>query len=436
MNLLKRMVVVILVMLPVSGSWAAPQIQHWTTSKGLKVYFVPSDEIPMLDIRVLFDAGSARDKPELAGLSRVTSFMLGQSAGGRSADEMAEGFASTGAGFGASASADSASISLRTLTQKSYYDPAVALFLTALGQPDFRDEDLQRGKRQFLAAIEAEKASPGALSAKAFNEAIFDGHPYAQPGKGTQDSLAAITAADLQRFYKQYFVAANGVLTLVGAIDRAQAESLADSVESVLDVGSRAEALPEVVKTQDAASIRKAFPSQQAHVVMGSVGIKRDDPDRLKLVLANHILGGGGFTSRLVKKVREERGYAYSIYSFFSPRAQRGSFLIGMQTRGDQVDDALQITRETLKAFLEEGPSEEEFEAAKANVTGSFPLSISGNDQTIRNVSAIGFYGLPLDYLDTYVSRIDALTLEEVTEAFRRHIDPDQWVTVVVGGDE
>lgn len=435
MTVLRRFLLLCALM-PWTQAQAVPTIQHWTTDEGLKVYFVESNEIPMLDIRLVFDAGSARDSDEKAGLARMVSFMLGQSAGGKSADEMAAGFADVGAGFGASASSDSASLSLRSLTDQAFLEPAIALFLTAISQPDFTPQDLSRGQRQFLVALEAEKADPGSIAAKAFNKAIFGDHPYGRPGKGNEDSIAGLQRDDLRSFFQRYYVSRNGVLAMVGAIDRGKAERIAKDISAKFPAGQKAAPLPEVKSLQKPSEIRQAFPSKQAHVMIGAPGIRRDDPDRHALMLANHVLGGGGFTSRLVKQVRKERGYVYSIYSYFSPMAQRGAFMVGMQTRGSQVADAIDVARDELQKFLEDGATQEEFDAAKANITGSFPLRIAGNAQIVQNLSAIGFYGLPLDYLDTYISRIDAIELGEAMGAFRKHIDADNLVTLIVGGDD
>jgi zinc protease len=169
---------------------------------------------------------------------------------------------------------------------------------------------------------------------------------------------------------------------------------------------------------------------------MGGPGMSRRDPDYFSLYVGNHILGGGGLVSRLNEEIREKRGLSYSVYSYFSPMRRKGPYVLGLQTRNDQVGQALEIARETVKRFIKEGPTAEELEAAKKNITGGFPLRIDSNAEIVEYIAMIGFYGLPLDYLDTFSANVEAVTREQIRDAFRRRVVPDRMVTVVVGGNE
>ena len=169
-----------------------------------------------------------------------------------------------------------------------------------------------------------------------------------------------------------------------------------------------------------AAEKRLAHPSAQAHLLLGLPALKRGDPDFFPLLVGNYVLGGGGFVSRLMQEVRDKRGYAYSVYSYFAPMRQTGPFQIGLQTKRSQAADALKLTRDILDGFLKQGPSEAELAAAKANLTGSFPLRLDSNHKILENVAMIGFYGLPLDYLDTYQAKVQAVTVDDVKRAFGR----------------
>ena len=180
---------------------------------------------------------------------------------------------------------------------------------------------------------------------------------------------------------------------------------------------------------------RIAHPSAQAHVYLGLPAIRRGDPDFFPLIVGNYTLGSGGFVSRLMKEVREKRGYAYSVYSSFSPLAQPGPFQIVLQTKGAQADDALAVAREVLARFVAEGPSAAELKAAKQNLVGGFPLRLDSNRKILDNVALIGFYGLPLDYLDRYQANVQAVTVDAVKQAFSKRVRPENLITVTVAAD-
>jgi zinc protease len=171
----------------------------------------------------------------------------------------------------------------------------------------------------------------------------------------------------------------------------------------------------------------------QAHIMIGAPGIRRDDPDYFPLFVGNYILGGGGFASRIIEEVRQKRGLAYSAYSYFFPLKREGPFLIGMQTQRDQAGEALEVVRRTLREFVAGGPTEQELQAAKQNIVGGFPLRIDSNRKIHDYLSVIGFYRLPLSYLDDFVRNVERVTVSGIRDAFLRRINPDRMVTVVVG---
>ncbi len=177
-----------------------------------------------------------------------------------------------------------------------------------------------------------------------------------------------------------------------------------------------------------------AFPSNQSHLLLGQPGVSRYDPDYFPLYVGNYILGGSGLISRLAVEIRENRGLAYSVYSYFLPMRERGPFIIGLQTRNDQTKLAEKVTRDTVSKFVKSGPTAEELDSAKKHITGGFPLLLDSNRKIAGNLLTIGFYDLPLDYLDTYAQKIEAVTIEHVRDAFRRRLDPERLVRVVVGG--
>lgn len=412
---------------------AAPEIQHWETSNGVRVYFVPAPELPMLDLRVVFAAGSARDgdKP---GLARMTNALLNSGAGSMDADEIARRFESVGAQFGAASLRDMAYVSLRTLTDPDWMDTALETYATVLGNPGFPKRDFERARKQTFVALRDQAQDPGDIAQKAFYAAIYGAHPYATPTIGTEETVGELSREDLKAFYQRYYVARNAVLAMVGGIDRATAERIAERVTTGLQTGERAPAVPGVAALESAKAQRVAFPSEQVHVFIGQTGMSRKDPDYFTLYVGNHILGGSGFTSRLVKEVRSERGFAYSVYSFFLPMAEKGPFMVGLQTRADQADEAVSVVKQTVRDFVENGPTEQELEASKSNITGGFPLRTASNSDIVEYLAVIGFYDLPLDYLNTFTAKVEAVTVDQIRDAFKRRVVVDDMVTVVVGG--
>lgn len=407
-------------------------IQSWQTSKGSKVLYVHAPELPMVDISVVFDAGSARDG-KLPGLAMLTNGMLAHGAGKLNVEQIAERFDATGANFGSDVQRDMAEISLRSLTDDKWLSVAVDTFRTVLSKPTFPKSELERVRKQVMVAFAERKQSPGSIVDELFYQNLYKQHPYASPVSGTEKSVNRISRKDLVDFYQRYYVARNAMLTIVGAVDRRQAETLAEKLMAQIPAGSKATAIQDAKQLSSAHNIHHEHPSTQTHIMMGHQSLDRHDPDYFVLYVGNHILGGGGFGSRIMEEIREKRGLAYSSYSYFYPLRNKGPFLVGMQTSNAQTKQALQVLHATLDTFIKEGPSQQELEHAKKNITGGFPLRIDSNSDVSNYLALIGFYDLPLDYLSTFNSRVEAVTLDQIREVFQRRVHPDKMLTVTVG---
>ena len=411
---------------------AAPDIQTWKTSKGVPVYYFHAPELPMVDIQLVFDAGSSRDG-EKPGLAMLTTGLLEQGAGGMDADAISNGFESLGAVFGVDTGYDSSSISLRSLTDEALLSKALKNFEMVIAKPDFPQEALERRRSRTLIGLRSKQQSPGSLAKDAFMNALYKTHPYSKPSEGTEESVKAISRDDVVAFYKDYFVASNAMVAMVGAVDRKQAEQIAEELTAVLPQGKKPEPLPAVNQLESPVTVFIEHPSAQTHILVGQPGVKRGDADYFPLYVGNHILGGGGMVSRLFEEVREKRGLSYSAYSYFSPMRFEGPFLAGLQTKTEQADEALDVLMENIDKFIEQGPTEEELVASKKNITGGYALRIDSNSKILGYVTVIGFYGLPLDYLDTFNDKVNAVTVEQIKDAFKRRVSPDKLVTVMVG---
>ncbi len=430
---LMQWIVTALVTISFGLAHAGPQIQHWQTENGARVYYVPAPELPMLDIRIIFDAAGARD--DIPGVALMTNGLLEEGTGKMNADEIADAFAAVGAQFGSSSHRDMSIVSLRSLTQTDLLDKAVDTMTQVINQPSFPEESLERERKRMLIALQGKKQSPGAIAKETFFTELYGDHPYANEATGTEETVKQIKRSHLIEHHKRYYVGRNTIIAIVGAVDRKQAEALAEKIIGPLPPGKPAQAIPEVNSLAKASLVKKEFPSSQTHLLVGQPAVKRGDDDYFALFVGNHILGGSGLVSRLSEEIREKRGLSYSTYSYFSPMRQRGPFQLGLQTRNDQAEEALEILKQTLVEFMEKGPSKDELESAKKNITGGFALNLDSNSKIIENIAMIGFYQLPLDYLDTYTDKIDAVSIEQIKAAFKRHVQPDKMVTVMVGGE-
>jgi zinc protease len=421
-------------------AWAALPIQHWTQPSGVAVYLVHSPAIPMVDVQIDFDAGARRDPPEQAGLASV---MAGMSAKGvravgeeKALDEnaLSEAWADLGASFGASAGSDRLSFSLRSLTYPDLLAQAALLATRQLAEPAFPDDVWQRERQRLGASIREANTRPATLAGRAFAQAVYGTHPYGY--EMTEATLSRIEVADMRSLYARRVLPCYAKVSMVGALTREQADALVRQLFSRLPQGASCAAqtaVPEVAPLGAASQQRIAFQSAQAHVFIGQPGYKRDDPDFFALTVGNYILGGGGFVSRLTTEVREKRGLSYSVYSYFAPGLHAGAFTLGLQTRPDQADQAVQVSREVVTKFVDQGPTAAELKGAKDNLIGGFALRIDSNRKLLDNVANIAWNNLPLDYLDTWTRKVESITRSDIKAAFARKLQPDKMATVIVG---
>jgi len=412
--------------------YAAPEIQSWTTAKGVKVLFVENNMLPMVDVRIVFDAASSRDG-ELPGLAKLTNGLLAEGAAGMDAQQLAESFESVGAQFDNDSLRDMAYVGVRTLTDEHYMSTAISTLADVLVRPGFPQDAFERELARMKVALEARKQSPSDIAEEAFFKAVYAEHPYALPVGGTEESLESITAQDIRAFYRQYYVASNAITVIVGAVDRITAERMVDTLFEGLSQGNKPEPLPPVPDLAQAKTVKVDFPSKQSHIYVGQPGMKRNDEDFFKLYVANHPFGGSGFASRLVQSIREDRGLAYSVSSYFSPMRERGPFMMSLQTRADQADEALSLLISELDKYVSTGPDKDELEDSISNITGSFPLGLDSNSKLLGFLAMIGFYDLAEDYLQTYIDNIRKVDRNDIRDVLKNRIDVDNMVTVIVG---
>ncbi len=422
----------LLVLGAATATAATPEVHSWHTDNGAKVIFVHAPELPMVDIRVVFDAGSARDAG-LPGLANFANAVLDQGAGKWSADEIAERLGDRGIEMSNGSLRDMAWYSVRSLTEPATLDVALETLASVIAQPRFGSDDIERIRQQMQAALRHALQSPGTVAQRAFYRTVYGDHPYAHDPTGNTESLAAISRDDLRAFHQRYYVARNALVAIVGAVERPRAAEIAAQLTAGLAVGKHAPALPAPPSARSE-EIRQDFPSSQTHIYVGQPGMSRHDPDYFPLYVGNHVLGGSGLVSLLGEEVRNKRGLSYSVYSYFSPMRAAGPFLMSAQTKNNQSGEALSVMLETLNRYISEGPSAEELTAAKRNITGGFPLTIASNKKIVEYIAMMGFYEYPLDWLETLVAKVEAVTAEQIRDAFARRLDPEKLAAVIVGG--
>lgn len=434
---LKSFFLFLLTLITYSSAFALNQptmlpIQKWTTTSGTPVYYVHAPELPMIDIQVVFDAGSARDSNK-PGLAELTNDSLNSGTQTRNADEIAMAFDNVGAVYTSAVNRDMAIVALRSLADAKFFQPAFHSFLDVISKPIFPMHEFTRIQKQILNLLNQEEQLPAMIATKAFYTAVYNNTPYGHPIMGTIPSVSTLKTNDLEDFYKKYYTANNALIAIVGSLNSSEAHNIAERLSSSLSKGPSLSPVPSDSVSQQALQRHISFPSAQTNILMGQIGIKRNDPSYFPATVGNYILGGGLLTSRLFEEVREKRGLAYSVRSQFSSLRERGPFIIELQTRNTEAANAINIVNNTLAKFIAKGPTAEEVISAKKNLTQGFILRLASNSAVIAQLVNIGFYKLPLSYLDTYKANISKVTNQDIKDVFQKIVNPEHLVTVTVG---
>ncbi len=414
---------------------ASLPIQYWQTSAGARVYFVESHDLPMLDISVEFAAGSSMDSADKSGNANLVRHLLSLGAGGLSEDQIATALADVGAQLNSHFDRDRAGMALRTLSSERERKQALDVFARIIQSPEFHQTVLAREKARIALSIKESSTKPDYIADHALMKMLYGNHPYGLDDLGEIDTVNALKREDLLSFYRAYYVAKNAIIVIIGDVNQSEAIAIAESLTTKLPAGQQTTDIP-AVQIPKAETKRIPHPATQSHIQLAYPGLRRGDPDYFPLLVGNHILGGGGFVSRLMEEVRQQRGLAYSVYSSFSPYKEQGPFQIGMQTKKEQSEEAFALTHKVLKEFVSGGPTEEELIAAKQNIIGGFPLRIDSNSKILSFLAMIGFYNLPLTYLTDYLAAVEAVTADQIKQAFQRRIQPEGMVAVIVGSVE
>ncbi|MBT8565922.1 insulinase family protein [Polynucleobacter paneuropaeus] len=422
---------------------AALPIQQLDSYKGAKAYLVQTQSLPMLDIEISIDAGTRYDPASKAGLAIMTAELLdnGIRSAGRNLTEaqIADEIADLGADIKIGVSGERAMILVRCLSRPDIRDRAIQLARLILSSPTYDSVVVNREKQRISAGLLEAETKPDFVLDRRFRKAVYGNYPLGNAV--TVKSIAGLSVSDLKQFHQQFYRSDRVIVSMVGDVSKSEAQEIMQTlVKDLPQTGSSIPPLPELarspVENLSEREITIPFDSQQAHIAMGMTAIARNNPDYFPLIVGNYALGGGGFVSRLMNEVREKRGLAYSVFSYFAPGQETGIFQAGLQTKNDQASMALDVMTETISQFIAKGPTQSELDAAKANLINGFPLRIDNNRKLLDNVSSIAWNGLPLNTLDTWTEQVNAVTREQVEIAFQKYLAMDRMKIVVLGAKQ
>jgi len=429
--------IAVLVSLLVASPSAASQrkAERFVTKNGMTVLFLERSSLPFITVDVTIRAGSAFETAEKAGLAFITADLLTEGTRGRSASQISEEIDFIGGNLSSSGGIDYSSASLKVLTKDS--EKGFDLLADILRRPSFPDMEIERSMSQIKTGIISKEDDPSTVATEAFNKALFGDHPYARPAEGTLESLENIRREDIINFHDKLYRPNNVIIAVVGDINKRSLEKLLEKYFGTWKKGTAPLPEPVVaaqVKGRKVEVIDKKI--SQANVQLGHIGIKREDPDFYAAYVMNYILGGGGFVSRLMTEIRDNRGLVYSVYSYFNPLKDPGPFKIGLQTKNESAREAIEESLRQIKNMAKNGVTEDELRGAKDYLIGSFPLRFTTNSKIASYLTYMEIYNLGLDYLDRFPEIIEALTVDDINRAAGKYLHPDNYLLVVVGDKE
>ena len=423
-----------------ASAQATLPIEQLESFNGARAYLVQTKSLPMVDIEVSIDAGDRYDPVGKSGLADLTASLMNYGVRGEkgllSEAQIADEIADLGANIGFSVSGERAILRIRSLSRKDLRDRAVQLAAAMLSAPTYDANIVAREKQRTITSLLEAETKPEYVLERRFKSMVYGKYPLAE--SPSVKSIAAITSADLAQFHKRFYRGDRMIVSIVGDVDQAQANDIVQGLlKKIPQSGPIIPALPRFqrspIEPLSERQVSIPFDSQQAHIAMGMTAVTRNNPDYFPLLVGNYILGGGGFVSRLMAEVREKRGLAYSVFSYFSPGKDAGIFQAGLQTKSDQGSMALEVMSETIANFIASGPTVSELAAAKANLVNGYPLRIDNNRKLLDNVSSIVWNDLPLDTMEVWTKQVEAVTLDQVTAAFQKYLAMDRMKIVLLG---
>ena len=410
---------------------AFPPIERTVLPNQLVVLVSGEHSLPFLTLQLLVDAGSGKDPAGEEGLARLTAKGLLLGTARRTAKSINEELDFMGASLDSSAGRDYMTLSLRVL--KKDLQKGLDLFREALTQPIFPEEEIKKEVEKTLAAIQAEEDQAEVVAEKAFQKHLYAKGPYRHPVEGTKESLPRIKREALLRFYREYYHPGNSILAAVGDITPGEIKARLLPLLEKWPGGKTPRVQQQSEFAEGPATLKIDRPLTQANIILGQRGVARDNPDYYSLTVANYILGGGGFSSRLMESIRNRKGLAYSVASFFEPGKYPGSFQIVLQTQNSSAGQAIALARDEIGRIRKEEVSAKELEAAQKYLVGSFPMRFDTQGKLANFLLQVEYYRLGLDYPERYPKLIQKVSREEILRVSQKYFHPDALILVVVG---
>ena len=436
MNKTIKTIYFLIIMTQANLTQADVEISKYVTKNGVEILYTKSENIPMIDIKITFDAGSNKDG-ELKGLSMLTHSLLDEGTSKMNSEAIASAFESTGAIFSTSVNKDKSSVSLRSLADKKYLEPSVKMLLKILSDSVFPKSEVILQKERTLSSISEDKSDPSEVSSNLFFKEIYGNYAYGFPSIGSEESIEKIKRKDIINFYKENINSSNASIAIVSSLSKKDIINLSEKISKSLSFSSpKKNGLNNFQKNNKKKYIFKKFNSEQAHIYIGGQSIKRGSKNHLPLYVGNYIFGGSGFSARLMKELRVKRGLTYGVYSYIYPMKNIGPFVIGIETKAEQAQESVRLIHKMLKEFHANGPTDKELTHAKEAIINGFPLRIDSNQDILNYLSMINYYDLPINYLNTFTDKISKITKKDILRAFKEEIDVNNLITLVVGNEK
>ena len=424
----------LLVWLIAAPASAANKIEEVKSAGGITAWLVEDHSLPVVTMDVSFRGGAALEPADKAGVSTLAADLLDEGAGELDSQAYQGRLEDLATSIEFSASEDAMGASLRTITAN--LAPALDLLRLALSEPRFDDVAVARVRSQLLAELARDAREPRYIASRLWWRNVYGGHRYARPVRGTAESIGRVTTPDLRRVVHDRFGRDAMIIGVVGDVSADTLKSLLDTTFGSLPAHTAAGEVADVAAAAKKPLLLAKLPIPQSVVTFGQPGIKRNDRDWYAAYVVNHILGGGGFSSRLTTEVREKRGRAYSVYSELDPMQHSGVILGGVATQNDRVAKSIEIIRAEWRRMRDAGPTQKELDDAKTFLTGSFPLSLDSTGHIAGILVAIQRDALGIDYLDRRKTLIESVTLDDAKRVAHRLLDPDKLSFVVVGSPD
>ncbi|HEY2662997.1 MAG TPA: pitrilysin family protein [Candidatus Binataceae bacterium] len=409
----------------------ALDIKRVTLGNGATLLISEQHQLPMVTMAIAFDAGARRDPQGKGGLAQLTAQSLTEGTRDMAAKQVDEKTDFMGSSLAVEAGQDYANAQITTL--KRYWPDTLHLLAAVLSQPGLRDADIMRKRSELIAGLNSQAEQPGYVAQVTFAKLLFGDRPYGHPPEGTPESVATLTPQDVRQFYKQYYRLGSAVIAVVGDVTAQEVKEAIEKGFTGIEGTVAPQAEPAKIEVAPGAHVTKIDRNiTQANLTLGFGGVARSHPDYYRLQVMNYILGGGGFSSRLVREVRSKAGLAYSVGSQFESGKFQGSFQVVLQTKNASANQAIRMVLQQMRDIQNTAATDSEIDSAKKFLIGSFPLKIDRQSTIASFLLQIELYGLGLDYADKYPALIQSVSKEDVQRVARAYLRPDAYLLVAV----